>query len=46
MTTAGLELGEELRSGAVDEVHRDPQLAVELAAIMDTDDVRVPQIRS
>ncbi len=29
--------------GAVDEVHRDPQLPVELASVVDAHDVRVPQ---
>ena len=30
--------------GAVDVVHRDPQLAVELAAVVHPDDVRMPQV--
>src|ERR1700710_1132482 len=29
--------------GALHVVHRDPQLVVELASVVDTDDVRVPQ---
>ena len=33
------------RIGALDVVHRDPQLALELAAVVDADDVRVPQRR-
>ena len=33
------------RVGAVDVVHRDPQLTVELAAVVHADDVRVPQRR-
>ena len=34
------------RVGALDVVHRDPELTVEFAAIVDADDVRVPQRRS
>ena len=31
--------------GSLDVVHRQPQLALELAAVVDTDDVGMPQLR-
>ena len=44
--TAAAVIAEQLRRvGALDEVHRDPQLAVVLAAVVHTDDVGMPQSR-
>ena len=42
--SVALRIGDQMRGvGALDVIHRDPDLSVVFAAVVHTDDVRVPQ---